>query len=240
MSFSLECKKLKRTGFFWAFIVGGILAAAVPVVNMALRSNIYVGIEKSPIEVLMSANWPMTAMLNILIIVIGTCLMYHTEYADNGIQKMRTLPIKEENLFFGKLAVIMVMCIVVLMFEATAITVSSVYWFDISSGFAIDLLSSFGFALVMMLPAALFSLLVAELCKNMWVTLGVAIISIFMATMLPTNNFISCLFPFALPFQIFTGANAEDVRDMLIASGAQTLIIVLAEMLLLKVRRSME
>ena len=88
MSLGLECKKIRRTGFFPAFIVGGLLAAAVPVLNMAVRSNIYVGIENSPLQILMSANWQMIAMLNVLLIVAGACLMYHTEYADNGIQKM--------------------------------------------------------------------------------------------------------------------------------------------------------
>ena len=36
MSLSLECKKAKRTGFIPAFLCGGILAAAVPIVNMAV------------------------------------------------------------------------------------------------------------------------------------------------------------------------------------------------------------
>ena len=41
MSVSLECKKVKRTGFLPAFLGGGILAAAVPVINMAVRSEMY-------------------------------------------------------------------------------------------------------------------------------------------------------------------------------------------------------
>ena len=39
MTFGLECKKVKRTGFIPTFIVGGLLAAGVPVVNMAVLSN---------------------------------------------------------------------------------------------------------------------------------------------------------------------------------------------------------
>ena len=240
MSFGLECKKIKRTGFFPAFIVGGMLAAAVPVLNMAVRSNIYVGLEHSPIQILMSANWQMTAMLNVLLIVAGACLMYHTEYADNGIQKMRTLPMKEENLFFGKFAVIVAMCIVVLIFEATAIVFSTVHWFDLTSDFGIELLKTFEYAFVLMLPAVLSSLLIASLCKNMWVSLGIGIICVFMATMLPTNNFILSVFPFALPFQMFTGATVNTVRNMVIASVVETGVIAIVEVLLLKVRRSME
>lgn len=57
MSLSLECKKAKRTGFIPAFLCGGILAAAVPIVNMAVRSEMYVGQQSSPMQILMGANW---------------------------------------------------------------------------------------------------------------------------------------------------------------------------------------
>ena len=69
MSLSLECKKAKRTGFMPAFLCGGILAAAVPIVNMAVRSEMYVGQQSSPMQILMGANWQMMAMLNILLVV---------------------------------------------------------------------------------------------------------------------------------------------------------------------------
>lgn len=59
MSLSLECKKAKRTGFIPAFLCGGILAAAVPIVNMAVRSEMYVGQQSSPMQILMGANWQM-------------------------------------------------------------------------------------------------------------------------------------------------------------------------------------
>ena len=37
-------KKAKRTGFYPPhFLCGGILAAAVPIVNMAVRSEMYLG-----------------------------------------------------------------------------------------------------------------------------------------------------------------------------------------------------
>ena len=84
MSLSLECKKAKRTGFIPAFLCGGILAAAVPIVNMAVRSEMYVGQQSSPMQILMGANWQMMVMLNILLVVAGSCLLYHTEFADNA------------------------------------------------------------------------------------------------------------------------------------------------------------
>lgn len=240
MSFALECKKVKRTGFFPAFIVGGFIAAIVPVVNMAVRSDIYTELKGSPIQILMSANWQMMAMLNVLLVVVGACLMYHTEYADNGIQKMCTLPIKEQNLYFGKFALLTVMSVIVLVAEAIAIGFSSAYWFETSSEWSFELLKSFGYAILLMLPTVLFSLLVASLCKNMWVSLGIGVICVFMATMLPTNNILLSVFPFALPFQMLLGAAENTVQNMIIAGITEIFVIAMIEILLLKVRRSME
>lgn len=240
MTFGLECKKAKRTGFIPTFIVGGLLATAFPVVNMAVRSEMYIGIESSPIQILMSANWQMMAMLNVLLVVAGACLVYHTEYADNAIQKMCMLPIKEQNLFFGKSALLTIMVIIILAFEIIGIAFCSVHWFELSDNFTLELLKSLGYAFVLMLPAVLLSLLIASLCQNMWVSLGIGVICVFIATMLPMDNFILSIFPFALPFQTFVGATGDVIRNMLIASVAETVIIAFVEVLLLKARRSME
>lgn len=56
MRVSLECKKIKRTGFLPAFLGGGILAAAVPVINMAVRSERYLNLADSPIQILLGVN----------------------------------------------------------------------------------------------------------------------------------------------------------------------------------------
>ena len=102
MSVSLECKKAKRTGFLPAFFGGGILAAVVPVINMAVRSEMYLNLPGNPIQILLDANWQMMTMLNVLLVVAGACLLYHTEYADNAMQKMKSLPIRESSIFLGK------------------------------------------------------------------------------------------------------------------------------------------
>ncbi len=240
MTFGLEWKKVKRTGLIPTFVVGGLLAAAVPVVNMAVRSEIYLGLENSPIQILMDANWQMMAMLNVLLLVTGACLLYHTEYADNAIQKMCMLPTKEQDLFFGKTVLVAVMGIAILIFEAIGIAFCSVHWFTLSGNFALELLKSFGYAFALMLPSALLSLLIASLCQNMWVSLGIGVICVFMATMLPADKFVLSIFPFALPFQIFAGATGNVIRNMLIASVIEIVIIAIAEVLLLKGRRSME
>ncbi len=240
MSFSLECKKVKRTGFTPAFLGGGLLAAIVPVLNMAVRSENYLGLHAAPVQILMDANWQMMAMLNILLIVAGACLMYHTEYADNAIQRMRTLPIKESKLFFGKVTLMALMCIVILAIEAASIAFCSYHWFELTDEVWLEIMKSFGYALLLMLPSAFGSLFIASACKNMWVSLGIGVVCVFTATMLPAKNFVLSLFPFALPFQIFAGTAENTACSFLIAAVVEIIIIGTWEVLFLKVRRSFE
>ena len=152
MSVSLECKKVKRTGFLPLFFGGGILAAAVPVINMAVRPEIYLNQPGSPIQILLNANWQMMAMLNVLLVVAGTCLLYHTEYADNAMQKMKSLPIRESSMFSGKAVLTVFMGIFVLLIEAAAVIFCTFHWFGIGKDFWGELCKYFGYSLLLMLP----------------------------------------------------------------------------------------
>ncbi len=246
MSFSIECKKLRRTGFFPTFLVGGMMAALVPILNMAVRWEIYVGIEQSSIQILLGANWQMMAMLNILLLIAGGCLMYQTEYADNAIQKMCTLPIKESKMFYAKFALMVIMCIAVLAIEAIAIAFCTAYWFEGTSGFTLklwsllEILKNFGYSFLLMLPAILLILLISSACKNMWISLGIGVVCVFTATMLPTNNLLLSLFPFAMPFHTLVGVTEHTIRYFGIAALVEIAIIVIAEFVFIKVRRSFE
>lgn len=238
MSLSLEYKKMKRTGFVPVFLCGGFLSALLPILNMAVRPERYLGLEVPPVQILMEANWQMMAMLNILLITAGACLMYHTEYADGAMQKMRTLPHRESRLFFGKTALLALMCLVTLAIEASSIIFCSYHWFELSKDVWTEGLKSFGYALLLSFPAAFASLFIASVCENMWVSLGAGVVCVFIATMLPTENFVLSLFPFALPFQIFAGTAECTARNFMIAALAEILILGIMEISFLKLRRS--
>ncbi len=99
---SIELKKLKHTGFFPAFLIGAFLTASFPVVNTAVRTETFTGQPLAPLDILMGANWQMMSMLNLFFLVIGACILFHTEFSEHGMQKMETLPIKIGKVFFCK------------------------------------------------------------------------------------------------------------------------------------------
>ncbi|MBC8543382.1 ABC transporter permease [Bianquea renquensis] len=240
MSVSLECKKVKRTGFLPAFLGGGILAAAVPVINMAVRSEMYLDLPGNSIQILLDANWQMMTMLNVLLVVAGACLLYHTEYADNAMQKMKSLPIRESSIFLGKAVLTICMSLFVLAIEAGAVAFCTYHWFEIGNGFFSELCKYFGFSFLLMLPCVILSLLISEACKNMWVSLGIGVVCVFTATMLPTTNFALSLFPFAMPFQVFASTDVTQSMHYIDSAIAELAVLCLAQLAFVKARRLLE
>lgn len=238
MSVFLEYRKNRRTGALLLFLGGGILAAVIPVANMAVRSEVYLAQQGGPVRILLDANWQMMAMLNVLLVVAGACLFYHTEYADNAMQKMRALPVRESSMFFGKAAVVIFLSVLALVIEGGAIAFCSHYWFDAGSGLFSTLCKNFGYAFLLLLPCVLLSLIISEACKNMWVSLGIGVICVFTATMLPADHAVLSLFPFAMPFRILADVSAAQALHDLYAAAVELMAFGLLELALIKVRRS--
>lgn len=237
MSFQLECKKIKRTGLTAAFIAGSIMAAALPVINTAARPDTFTTMAGSPAAVLADANLQLISMLNLLLITAGACILYHIEYADNGLQKMQSLPVRESGLFIGKCGILLPSVLMMLLFETASLCFCGWHWLDAGKEELIEMLQTLGFTLLLTLPAAVIALVIASACRNMWTTLGIGILCIFTATMLPTDNFIISLFPYVLPFQILPGMETARVIHYCIAAVCETAAACAAEFIYLKVRR---
>ncbi len=238
MSFLLECKKVKRTGLVPGFFLGGIWAAAFPVVNIAVRTETFVSKPGTPVEILLGENWQMMAMLNILFVVVGSCLMYHEEFSGNAMQKMNTLPIRGNALFRGKSVLLCLLCAVLLVIEGGAVVFCTVRWFSLGEAFWLSLGKSLGYSFFLSLPCILLSLLISSMCQNMWISLGIGVICIFTATILPADNFLLSLFPYSLPFRLlFETAQPERYLWAVLVELAG---ILLTELATIRIRRAAE
>ena len=133
-----------------------------------------------------------------------------------------------------------VVSIMVIVIEATSIFFCAVHWFKSGSDLYMEVLKNFSFLFMMLLPAIIFSLLIASACKNMWISLGIGVICVLIATMLPTKNFVMSLFPYSLPFQTLSDKSVDVIRNYAIASSVEIVAIAILETIFLKVRRSFE
>lgn len=237
MNSFLEFKKSKRTGLFPTFILGGILAAAIPILRLMLQSEQDVT-NVEPIERLLADNWQMVALLNSFLIITSACLLYSLEYSNHALEKMKTLPIKESVLFFNKAFLLVLLSLLILFLEMIAIVIATQRWFVFYEGFSLELMKNFGFLFLMHLPAMLLSLIVASLFENIWVTLGINVTGVFLATMIYQKNFWLSLFPFALPFQTLQEITQE-IYIIIVAIG-EIIFLSLTEMLIIKIRRDIK
>ncbi len=238
MTFQLELKKLKRTGFFPAILGGGLIAAAFPILNTAARPEMFISRPLPALDILMNANSQMIVMLNLCLAVIGACMIYHTEFSGNAMQKMESLPVGVGKLFFDKTAILLIALFAALLIEHMALAFCALYWFPEQSGLFTALLKNLEYSFALLIPPCIILMIFSSLCRNMWITLGAGVICIFTVSVLPTDNRILSFFPFSLPFQTLAGAeDANWIFVTLAGCAAEIVLAVLAEAVILKVRR---
>ena len=241
MTLGLETKKLKRTGYFPAFLAGGLLAAAFPLVNMLARSETFTALPGNPFDILTDANGQMMAMLNMLVSLCGACMMYHTEYADGGAQRMQTLPLRSGRLFGGKLLIASLVLAGMVAVETAALAGCAAHWFPSYTAQLPPLIRNAAFQWLVTLPTVTLTLVIASVCKNMWMSLGTGVILVFTLSIFPQDNPVLSLFPFSAPYQTLAAA-AENGRVLLFSGvcAAEVAAFVLLELVCQKVRRCAE
>lgn len=238
MTFQLELKKLKRTGFFPAILGGGLIAAAFPILNTAARPEMFISQPLPALDILVNANSQMIVMLNLCLAVIGACMLYHTEFSGNAMQKMESLPVSVGKLFFDKTAILLIALFASLLIEHIALAFCALYWFPEQSGLFTALLKDLEYSFALLIPPCIILMIFSSLCRNMWITLGAGVICIFTVSVLPTDNRILSFFPFSLPFQTLAGAgDANWIFVTLAGCAAEIVLAVLAEAVILKVGR---
>ncbi|GAB2575184.1 ABC transporter permease [Gracilibacillus alcaliphilus] len=234
---TMEWKKSKRTGFIPSFLGGALLTGLIPILYMAFISEIDTNLDINPLHVLLDANWQMMAMLKVSLIVVGACLLYYVESSDNALQKMQSLPIKDENLFFAKFLLISLIYLGVLVMEAIGLGFSSVFWFLEYPDLPMELVKNIGYMFMLSLPAIVLALLIASFFTNIWIALGLGMIGIFLATQLSNQNVILASFPFNLPFQTMHGTDAAAPDTLIWVALIETVVLLVIQKVSVSMRR---
>ena len=232
-----EFRKIKRTGFFPVWLAGALLSGGFPLLNMAFRAENYTGLPGSGISILLKANWQTSAMMNLMLLILGACILYHIEFADNGLQKMLTLPLRESRIFLGKFLLMILAWLTALAEECLLYGFCCVRWFP-GEPFLPELLRSFGWFFLTGLPTLGFMLLISSLCRNMWVPLGAGVVLVFAATLVPETSSALSRLPFVLPYRLPETAGTGDVWLSPAAVFAELVLCILLQRILTLFRRS--
>lgn len=235
-----EAKKLKRTGFVPLFVCGGLLAAAVPILNMMVRGELFTGQGGDPLTVLLEANWQMMAMLNLFLLLIGACLLYHIEYADCGLRKMDVLPIARQGVFFSKCVLLFCGCCGAALLETVSLGLCMKHWFSLPEDWAAALSAHFGVCLLLLAPVLILMTGISSVCGNMWMTLGIGLVGIFVPVAAGQTDSILAFFPFSMPLSFARGMGETALGELALAACLQGAAFSAAAGFYQKKRGSME
>ena len=217
----LEIKKIRRTGLIPALLAGGVFSAAFPVINLAVRTEMFTGRPGNPAAIVMDASWLTMAMANLCVIIIGACILYHIEHVNNGIQKMDALPVNPAVLFFDKGILLALILAVVFAIETAALYFCTWKWLGGGKPTLVSLCKTMGYTYAYSLPSLVLMLLIACLLKNMWASFGIGMIGMFAAQLFIQEKSMA-YFPFLLSY------SSTKSREMLIAAVIETIALLAA------------
>lgn len=237
MTFLVEFKKIKRTALLPALLLGGILSGAIPIINLLTRSDAFVHLPGDPLEIILNGNWMMMALLNSFLMVLGTCILYHIEFADNAIQRMDSLPIRPSHLFLNKFMLLVFIFFIVFGIEGAALYFCVWKEFSVSYGFLVEVIKQMSYSFLMSLPVLSFMIAISSFLKNMWVTVGIGVIGIFVPQILNCVKGIVEYFPFYFPFHSIL-VEGISVKIPLWVAVFETILFLAVGLVLSKLRRN--
>ena len=240
MILALEIKKIKRTGLFPAFLAGALAASAFPVINMAFRTELFTSQDLPPADILLNGNWDMIATFHCFLAVLGACILYHTEFANRAIEKLHMLPVSQGKVFFCKNLLLLLLFLPVFLIETCFLLFCARHWFPGETLGAEILLENMGFSLAAILPVLVLSTLIASLAKNMWISLGIGVIGMFLGQMTVSYDALfSRIYTFCLPYRCLTSSSRpEDIFPILVICAAETILLGAIKLFLIKIRRT--
>lgn len=237
MTFLVEFQKLKRSALLPALLLGGILSGAIPIINLLVRSDAFVQLPGDPLEILLNANWMMMALLNSLLMVLGSCILYHIEFVDHAIQRMDSLPIRPSHLFLNKFILLVLIFFIVFGIEGAALYFCVWKEFSVSDGFLVEVIKQMSYSFLMSMPLLSFMIAISSFLKNMWVTIGIGVIGIFISQILNSGKGIEQYFPFHFPFYSILEKGISVTFSLWVAV-VETILFLAVGIVLSKLRRN--
>ncbi len=237
-SLRIEMQKLRRTGVIGTFIFTGVAGAIYAIMNWYVRKDILLSADIDPMTTLLTQLYGVICLINIFAIVVSTSNIYHIEYQNNGLKKMKTLPIKASEIFISKLVILISTLLLSYMIEFVALAFLGKKYLP-NSSFDFHTLVQFGFYIFLIsLPCLTFMLVVSILSTNLWISIGVGVIGFFSGmSMIVTDNSINFVNPFSLILIPSVSLSAKVDIFIMLTSVFETIVLVAAGIMIANKRR---
>lgn len=199
---SVELKKEKRTGIIPLLFAVGVLGAAYSVLNYAVRKESLLSLDMAPMDILLTQLYGMLTLLNMLGIIVASCMIYNIEFQGNAIRKMYLLPVSIPKLYLCKSFIIIVVFGIAELTQFSCLAVIGAKYLPAGT-FELDVLIKFTiYTFVTSLPVITFMLFISSISENMWVSLGIGIAGLLSGIALTNFNIrLLLIHPFVAMFQ---------------------------------------
>jgi len=200
MGITIEWKKLKRSGYFQTVVIGGLITGFIPVLQLLVRERIVSNDGADIMAWLIHMNWNLIVMIQSIINIVAACILYHIEYEERGNCKMAVLPIKSERMHWNKWLILMFTNLYVIVCVYASFVCCMKYWYSGVGGWSHLLTEQMIMEVLAAVPCSMFMLLAAYCTTNLWMSLGIGVIALFLASMIRGSQKIVAAYPFSLAF----------------------------------------
>lgn len=207
---AIEWNKEKRTGIIPVLLSVGILGAAYAFLNYAVRKESLLSLDMAPMDILLTQLYGMLTLLNMLGIIVASCMIYNMEFKGNAIRKMYMLPVSVPRLYLCKSAIITVTFGMADIIQFAALAVIGAKYLPAGTFDPFLLIKFAGYAFVTSLPVITFMILVSSIPENIWISLGMGITGLLSGIALANSSIrLVLIHPFVTMFQPAMAMSSE-------------------------------
>ncbi len=194
----VEWKKEKRTGAFMSLVLAGCFGALYTLANFTWRKTTLLALDMEPMDILLTQSYGMMALFNTFGIVVSSCLVYHIEFQEHGLEKLYALSLNIASVYLAKFLVLALALGFAIGLESLALLgiglfVLPFHTFELFTWFSFSL-----YMLVLALPTLSLMIWMASLFETIWIPLGIGVAGFFSAMALANGSNLWLINPFLL------------------------------------------
>ena len=195
---NLEWKKEKRTGAFMSLVLAGCFGALYALANFTWRKATLLGLDMEPMDILLTQSYGMMALFNAFGIIVSSCLVYHIEFQEHGLEKLWALSLNMASVYLAKFLLLAIALGLAIGLESLALLgiglfVLPPHTFELSTWFSFSL-----YMVGLALPTLSLMVWIASLFETIWIPLGIGVAGFFSAMALAPGSNLWLINPFLL------------------------------------------